>query len=89
MGRTRYDAATDTTTFDLTMIEGRKRQIRRMLRRQGHPVRGLVRTRMGPLQLGDLEPGDARPLDAAEREALLGHARRHGARLPGAGGEER
>jgi 23S rRNA pseudouridine2605 synthase len=87
VGPTRYDAGTDTTTFALTMIEGRKRQIRRMLRAQGHPVRGLVRTRMGPLELGDLAPGEARPLDPKERATLLDHARRHGARLPEAEAE--
>lgn len=88
VGRTRYDPGSDTTTFHLTMIEGRKRQIRRMLRAQGHPVRALVRTRMGPVELGALAPGEARALTPAERERLLAHARRHGARLPASPGDE-
>lgn len=89
VGRTRYDAQEDTTTFTLTMIEGRKRQIRRMLRAQGHPVHGLVRTRMGSLALGTLRPGEARPLSEVERTALRAHAERHGARLPQRNGKKR
>ena len=89
VGRTRYDAKEDTTRFTLTMIEGRKRQIRRMLGAQGHPVRELVRTRMGPLVLGDLRLGEARALSEAERSALLTHAERHGARLSERHGNER
>lgn len=88
VGRTRYDAQEDTTTFMLTMIEGRKRQIRRMLRAQGHPVRRLVRTRMGSLVLGALQPGEARPLSDAERTELRAHAERHGARPARGNGDE-
>lgn len=80
VGRMGYDRATDCTTFALTMIEGRKRQIRRMLRALGHPVRELVRTRVGTLVLGTLGSGEARPLSASERAALQAHAERHGAR---------
>ncbi len=75
----RYTASDDATTFSLTMIEGRKRQIRRMLRAVRHPVIRLVRVRMGPLHLGRLAPGRARPLRSAERRDLLEHAVRHGA----------
>jgi len=79
VGRPRYAAREGCSTFTLTMIEGRKRQIRRMLRKLGHPVTALLRTRMGPLRLGRLPVGEARPLRAEERESLLEHARRHGA----------
>lgn len=79
VGRPRYTAREDSSIFTLTMIEGRKRQIRRMLRKLGHPVTALLRTRMGPLRLGRLPSGKARPLRTDEREALLEHARRHGA----------
>ncbi len=89
VGRTRYDAKQDTTTFTLTMIEGRKRQIRRMLRAQGHPVRELVRARMGPLELGDLRLGEARALSDTERSTLLAHAERHAARRPESRGSGR
>jgi pseudouridine synthase len=76
VGRPSYDAATGTTRFALTLIEGRKRQIRRALRALGHPVVGLLRVRMGPLRLGRLAPGAARRLDARERRALLEVRRR-------------
>ena len=59
----------------LVLHEGRKRQVRRMLDAVGHPVRRLVRTRLGPLELGDLPAGVARPLTAdelAELRALCG-----------------
>lgn len=77
VGRVRFDAASGTTTLPLTLIEGRKRQIRRLMQSLGHPVVRLVRVRMGTLRLGDLSPGDARPLTDAERRALL-----RGARVP-------
>ncbi len=79
VGTSRYDRVADTSTFTLTMIEGRKRQIRRMLRAVGHPVVGLVRTRMGPIRIGRLAAGKARRLRPAEVRELLQHARRHGA----------
>jgi 23S rRNA pseudouridine2605 synthase len=55
---------------ELTIKEGRKRQVRRMMEEVGHPVRGLVRVRFGPLHLGDLKPGSARRLTRAEVERL-------------------
>ena len=54
------------TLLELTISQGRKRQVRRMLAAIGHPVRRLVRTRIGPLMLGRLRPGTARRLTAAE-----------------------
>jgi 23S rRNA pseudouridine2605 synthase len=70
VGRPHYDAEQDRTRFDLVIVEGRKRQIRRALARLGHPVRRLLRVRMGPLRLGDLPAGAAREATAAERRAL-------------------
>ena len=70
LGAVRFDRETRTTRFALTLVEGRKRQIRRMMRELGHPVVRLVRVRMGPLELGRLAPGKARPLRARERRAL-------------------
>jgi 23S rRNA pseudouridine2605 synthase len=58
------------TVLEISLEEGRKRQIRKMLRTLGHPVRRLVRTRFGPLTLRGLRPGDSRPLRKSEREAL-------------------
>lgn len=66
----RYDPGTDASTFELTLREGRKRQIRRALDALGHPVLRLIRIRMGPLRLGGLEPRQARPLTPAEHGDL-------------------
>jgi len=70
VGAIRFDRETRTTRFALTLVEGRKRQIRRMMAQLGCPVIRLVRTRLGPLELGSLEAGRARPLRARERRAL-------------------
>jgi len=56
--------------LELTIHEGRNRQVRRMCEAVGRPVRQLVRIRFGPLELGDLRPGKARRLTAAELQAL-------------------
>jgi 23S rRNA pseudouridine2605 synthase len=70
IGASRYDAGADTSTFHLTLLEGRKRQIRRAMAAHGHAVLRLVRIRMGPLRLGHLKPGQARRLTRAEQRAL-------------------
>lgn len=54
----------------LVLVEGRKREVRRMLDAVGHPVRRLVRRRFGPIALGALEPGAWRDLTDDEVEAL-------------------
>jgi 23S rRNA pseudouridine2605 synthase len=56
--------------IELTIHEGRNRQVKRMCEAVGHRVLALVRTRFGPLNLGDLEPGASRRLTAAEVERL-------------------
>jgi 23S rRNA pseudouridine2605 synthase len=55
---------------ELTIHEGRKRQVKRMLETVGHPVRTLERVAFGPLRLGSLEPGEHRRLSPAEVERL-------------------
>jgi 23S rRNA pseudouridine2605 synthase len=54
----------------LTIHEGRKRQVRRMCEAVGHPVRRLVRVRIGPLTDPRLKPGEWRPLAIDEVRAL-------------------
>lgn len=54
----------------ITLHEGRNRQVRRMCEAIGHPVRRLVRTRIGPITDRSLEPGAWRELTIAERRAL-------------------
>jgi 23S rRNA pseudouridine2605 synthase len=66
--------------LELTIHEGRKRQVRRMCEAVGRPVRELVRIRFGPLELGELKPGKARRLKASELEALAAAAAGDGAR---------
>jgi len=50
----------------ITIHEGRNRQVRRMCAAVGHPVRRLVRVRIGPLRDARLKPGEWRALTAAE-----------------------
>jgi 23S rRNA pseudouridine2605 synthase len=57
-------------TIELTLREGRKRQVRRMLEALGHPVTELERVALGPLRLKGLHPGDHRRLTPAEVERL-------------------
>jgi len=52
--------------IELTIHEGRNRQVRRMCEAVGHPVRELVRTRFGPLTLAGLASGEYRRLSAQE-----------------------
>lgn len=58
------------TRLEITMREGRKRQIRRIAADLGHPVRKLVRIRIASLKLGNLKPGQWRYLKANEVTAL-------------------
>jgi len=69
----RIDPKTGTSTFTLTLVEGRNRQIRRSLLILGFPVRRLVRERMGPPRLDGLAVGEARTLTPEERTVLLAH----------------
>ena len=55
--------------YEVVLIEGRNRQIRRMFERVGHLVEKIRRVRMGPLVL-DLEPGRFRALTGKEVEQL-------------------
>jgi 23S rRNA pseudouridine2605 synthase len=56
--------------IELTIHEGRNRQVRRMCRAVGHPVLALQRSAFGPLRLGDLAAGAHRRLSEAEIERL-------------------
>ena len=51
---------------EITLHEGRKRIVRRMLAEAGHPVLRLVRTDVGPIRLGGLKPGGVRELTTRE-----------------------
>ncbi len=58
------------TELELTIREGRKRQVRRMCETIGNPVVELERIRFGPLELGALSHGDYRALELEEIELL-------------------
>ena len=51
---------------EITLHEGRKHIVRRMLAEVGHPVSRLLRTTVGPVKLGSLRPGVTRPLSTKE-----------------------
>jgi 23S rRNA pseudouridine2605 synthase len=51
---------------EITLHEGRKHIVRRMLAEAGHPVIRLVRTTVGPIKLGNLRPGATRDLTTKE-----------------------
>ncbi len=57
-------------TVRLVIMEGRNRQVRRMLAAIGHPARELTRTAFGPIRLGRLRTGDLRKLREPELRAL-------------------
>lgn len=56
--------------LDITLHEGRKRQVKRMFRAVGSPIIRLMRVQFGPLRLGELPPAQWRYLTAPEIEAL-------------------
>ena len=58
-------------TIILTIREGRKRQVKRMMQAIGHPVQTLHREAMGPLTLGPLKPGAYRRPTEIELNELL------------------
>jgi pseudouridine synthase len=60
------------TYFEITLTEGRNRQVRRMVEAVGARVLELVRVKIGPIRIGTLAAGAWRPLTAAEVRALRG-----------------
>jgi 23S rRNA pseudouridine2605 synthase len=68
--RVRRVGRAGSNLIELTIREGRNRQVRRMCQAVGHPVLELVRTRFGPLRLDDLAPGAHRRLAQAEVERV-------------------
>ncbi|GAB3662656.1 hypothetical protein GCM10027589_25710 [Actinocorallia lasiicapitis] len=51
---------------EVTLHEGRKHIVRRLLKEAGFPVRSLARTGFGPINLGRLKPGSSRALTEKE-----------------------
>lgn len=79
--------AKENSWLEITIYEGRKHQVKRMLEAVGHPVLRLKRVRFGPLTLGDLPPGRYRYLTDREANALRAIVRsRTAGNRPGAMG---
>jgi 23S rRNA pseudouridine2605 synthase len=63
LGRDRWE-------FEVTITEGRKREVRRLCAALGLGVERLVRIKFGPIELGDLATGATRKLTPREKSAL-------------------
>lgn len=63
-------SAAGRAMVELSLHEGRKHVVRRLLAAAGHPVERLVRTEVGPVRLGEQRVGKLRPLTTAEAAAL-------------------
>lgn len=59
-----------TAWLELTLREGKNRQVRRMTAAVGHPTLRLLRVAVGALRLGKLAAGEARELTASEADWL-------------------
>ena len=71
-GVTRLREGAKNCWLEITLEEGRNRQIRRMMESVGLKVLRLVRIAIGPVRLGDLPKGQARELTPQEVRALAG-----------------
>jgi 23S rRNA pseudouridine2605 synthase len=69
------DGSRERSTVEITLHEGRQRQVRRMFDAVGHPVARLRRVRIGPIEDRDLPAGRARALTPQEVEKLRRAAR--------------
>ncbi len=65
------DSSKGRALVEVLMVEGRNREVRRMLAAAGHEVNRLVRTAIGPLAGTDLKPGEYRLLTSKEIHDLL------------------
>lgn len=68
----------ENSWYEVTLIEGRKRQIRRMFEKRGFLVQKLKRIKVGSLSLGKLPLGEFRVLKPEEVERLRGRGERKG-----------
>jgi len=71
----RYRKSIPTTWLELTLSEGRNRQVRRMTAAVGLPTLRLIREAIGPWTIEGLGPGQWRAVQTPEAEAVLSAAR--------------
>lgn len=71
----RFRKSVPTAWLEITLREGRNRQIRKMTAAVGHPTLRLIRTKLGALTLIGLNPGEHRHLSKTEVESLLASAK--------------
>ena len=76
----RFRKSVPTAWIEITLHEGRNRQVRRMTAAVGHPTLRLVRVAIGELKLTGLAPGEWRDLRPLESASLLSHWPRAGSR---------
>jgi len=72
---TRLRESASATFLEITLTEGRNRQVRRMIEAVGSRVRKLVRVAIGPVRIGDLAIGSHRQLTREEVAALRRYSR--------------
>jgi 23S rRNA pseudouridine2457 synthase len=77
----RYRKNVPTAWLEITLREGRNRQVRKMTAAVGHPTLRLIRTHIGPLSVRNVAPGEYRVLSQEEIEMLQ--------RIVGRSGEKR
>ena len=73
----RYRANVPDCWLEMTLTEGRNRQVRRMTAAVGHPTLRLVRWAIGAVTLAGLQPGEWRELSPADTDALWRSVRQH------------
>jgi len=73
-----FDAPRSLARVEVVLREGRKRQVREMLKAVGHHVQALTRTQIGHLGIGGLKPGQWRALAPGEVRHLLEAAHAEG-----------
>jgi 23S rRNA pseudouridine2457 synthase len=66
----RFRKTVPTTWIEITLAEGRNRQVRRMTAAVGHPTLRLVRAAIGDLRLEELQPGEWREITPRELKEL-------------------
>ncbi|MBI4811582.1 MAG: pseudouridine synthase [Ignavibacteriales bacterium] len=72
----RYRKNVPTAWIEMTLFEGKNRQVRKMTASVGYPTLRLVRISIGSISLGKLNPGESRELTKQEINSLLEYCKR-------------